>query len=320
MLTNKISVVITLIFILQTLLAGRVWFWNIFSIIPPIFFTLLYLILIFWNVAIKKKYNIVFIIFCLPLAIYSSDFSLKLFIDQPTNDSLFIKIFNWNTHFWDEDNKEEFYKFLLAQEADVYQLQEHIQTRNGYFIELDDLDEVKYYFEGYTVVKKTEFLTITKLPVIQSYREEESYYLRVDVQVDQDILSLYNVHMPVHINTAIIPNVYRFAVDLKHRYDFRNQEFNRLIKDIKNNSNKYYISGDFNTTKSMGKIQDVISLGKDTAYAGDNLFNATWEVDNIRLWRIDFNIAHNDLKVLNYKEVDPLNYSDHWAQLVTIQL
>lgn len=311
---------ITLIFILQTLLAGRVWFWNIFSIIPPILFTLLYLILIFWNVATKKKYSIVFIIFCLPLAIYSSDFSLKLFIDQPTNDSLSIKIFNWNTHFWDEDNKEEFYKFLLSQKADVYQLQEHIQTRNGYFIELDDLDEVKYYFEGYTVVKKTEFLTITKLPVIQSYREEESYYLRVDVQVDQDILSLYNVHMPVHINTAIIPNVYRFAVDLKHRYDFRNQEFNRLIKDIKNNSNKYYISGDFNTTKSMGKIQDVISLGKDTAYAGDNLFNATWEVDNIRLWRIDFNIAHNDLKVLNYKEVDPLNYSDHWAQLVTIQL
>lgn len=319
MLSNKVSVAITLIFVLQTLMAGRAWFWNVFSIIPPIFFTLLFLVLIFWNIVKKTKYSFIFIILCFPLAIYSSDFSLKLFVDQPSNDSQTIKIFNWNTRFWEEDNKPAFYEFLLSQEADVYHLQEHIQTRNGYFIELDDMEEVRSYFKDYTVVKKTEFLTITKFPVVESFREAESYYLRVDVQVDQNVLSLYNVHMPVHINTRILPNVYRFTVDLKHRYDFRNQEYNKLIKDIKGNPNGYYISGDFNTTKSMGKIQEVISLGKDTAYAGDNLFNATWVVDNIRLWRIDFNIAHNNLKVLSYKEVDPLKYSDHWAQLVTIQ-
>jgi len=126
--------------------------------------------------------------------------------------------------------------------------------------------------------------------------------------------------MPVHINTARLPDVYKFAVDLKHRFDFRNQEFGKLINDIKSNSNEYYISGDFYTTRSMGKIHDVLALGKDAASAGDNLFNATWSLNEIKLWRIDYNIVHNGLKVTSYRELNPGSLSDHWAQLVTIQL
>jgi len=320
MLSNKISVTITLIFISQLLFAGRVWFWNVFSIIPPVFFTLLYLVLIFWNIAKQNKFGIAFVIICFPMFIHSSDFSLKLFVDQKSLDSQTIKVFNWNTQFWDEDNKKEFYDFLIAQDADVYHLQEHIRFRNGYFIELEDIDEIKEVFKDYTVVKKTEFITITRLPVIQSFKEEESYYLRVDVQVNKNILSLYNVHIPVQINPGLFPDAYRFAVDLKHRFDFRNQEYGKLIKDIQSNTNEFYISGDFNTTRSMGKIHDVIALGKDASYAGDNLFNATWSINSLKLWRIDYSIVHNGLKVLEYKEVDPLQYSDHWAQSVTVQL
>lgn len=320
-LSNKISVFFTLIFTLQFLFAGRIWFWSVFSVIPPIFFTVLYLTWLLWITVKKNFYGLSLLLLCLPFAIYSSDVTIKHFTDQPSQDSTTVKVFNWNTEFWEFNEKAKFFQFLVEQQADVYHLQEHILlNKNGYFIELDDQEELKSIFKGYTIVKKTEFLTITKLPVVKSYLEEESYYLRVDVQVGKNVLSLYNVHMPVHINTAILPDVYKFAVDLKHRFDFRNQEFNKLIKDIKSNNNVFYISGDFNTTRSMGKIHEILDLGKDAAYAGDNFFNATWSVNDIRVWRIDFNIVHNGLKVLHYKELNPGSLSDHWAQLVTIQL
>jgi hypothetical protein len=319
-LKNRISVLITLFFVLQTIFAGRAWFWNIFSVVPPIFFTLLFLFLIFWNISKKNKYGIAFVLICLPMAWYSSDIAIRVFSDQSGIDSQTIKVFNWNTQFWEHDNKKDFYNFLLEQKADVYHLQEHIMLRNGYFIELDDMAELKQVFDGYTIIKKTEFLTITNLPVVEVFNKEESYYLRVDVQVNKNVLSLYNVHIPVQINPSLLPNVYKFTVDLKHRFDFRNQEFGKLIRDIQSNSNEFYISGDFNTTRSMGKIHEIINMGKDAVLASDNILNATWSVNKLRLWRIDYNIVHNGLKVIEYKEVDPLTYSDHSAQLVTIQL
>lgn len=319
-LNNKISSFITFAFILQTLFAGRVWFWNIFSVIPPISFTLLYLFLLFWIIAKKQRLGVVFLIICLPLALNSSDLTFKILADNPNTNISSIKVFNWNTEFWEKENKEEFFNFLLKQDADVYHLQEHIKLSNGYFIELEDMNEIRSYFEGYTVIKKTEFLTITRLPIVKSYTEGETYYLRVDVMADDKVLSLYNVHLPVQINPAILPNIYRFTVDLKHRYDFRNQEYEKLFDDVRSNTNLFYISGDFNTTRAMGKIQDVIALGKDTVHAGNNLFNSSWSMGNLKLWRIDFNIVHSNINVVEYKEVDPLSYSDHWAQKVTIQL
>ncbi len=320
-LSNKLSVLFAFIFILQFIFAGKFWVWSVFSIIPPIFFTAIYLFWLIWVLVKKNRYGILMALFCIPLAVYSSDISFKTFNDQQSENSQTIKVFNWNTEFWQFDDKAKFFEFLVEQQADVYHLQEHILlNQNGYFIELDDLKEIQSIFKDYTVVKKTEFLTITKLPIVKTYTEEESYYLRVDVQVNKNILSLYNVHMPVHINTARLPDVYKFAVDLKHRFDFRNQEFGKLINDIKSNSNEYYISGDFNTTRSMGKIHDVLALGKDAASAGDNLFNATWSLNEIKLWRIDYNIVHNGLKVTSYRELNPGSLSDHWAQLVTIQL
>jgi len=320
LLSNKISVFLLIIFVFQYLLSGKVWFWNIFSVTPPIFFTLIYLIGLVWVIIKKNIQGLAILLICFPFAIYSSDITFKLYSDQPSEDSQTVKVFNWNTEFWQFEDKAKFFEFLLEQQADVYHLQEHILlNKNGYFIELDDLEEIKSIFKGYTIVKKTEFLTITKLPIVKSFSEGESYYLRVDVQVGRNILSLYNVHMPVHINASILPDIYKFAVDLKHRFDFRNQEFEKLIQDIKSNNNAFYISGDFNTTKSMGKIHEVLDLGKDAAYAGDNLLNATWSVNNIRLWRIDYNIVHKGLKVISYRELNPGSLSDHWAQLVTIQ-
>ena len=111
---NKISVAITLIFIFQTIFAGRFWVWNLLSFVPPIFFTLLFLFLIFYNIAKGNKYGIAFVVICFPMAMYFSDISFKLFVDQSSLNSQTVSVFNWNTEFWQTDNKQEFYNFLLA--------------------------------------------------------------------------------------------------------------------------------------------------------------------------------------------------------------
>lgn len=319
-LINKYSLFIIVFLVIHNLLSGNIWFWNLFSVLPPIFFLVIALTAIIWSFA---KQNYLMVVILLPIMLLVSnnfDITFKNYTDQPSENSQQIKIFNWNTQFWETDNKDDFYKFLLNQNADVYHLQEHIELKNNSFIELDDLDEVQSRFKGYKVIKKTEFLTITRLPIVESYENTDSYYLRVDVEVKNNILSLYNVHIPVQINPKKIENPIDFLIDLKDRFYWRELEYFKLLQDVKKNINEFYISGDFNTTKSMGKIHSIIDLGKDAIYASNNILNATWGVNNFRLWRIDYNIVHKGLKVLDYKEVNPLNYSDHWAQLVTVQL
>lgn len=319
-LRNKLNISILLILFLQTLLTGRWWLWNIFSIVPPLFFSLLYLFLILWNLIKTNKAGFIFAILSFPFFIYNSDISFQTFSNQVSENSKSITVFNWNTQFWVIDNKEAFYNYLLLQKANVYHLQEHIQLGNNTFIELNDLEELKSIFKGYTIIKKTEFLTITNLPVVESFEEQNSYYLRVDVQVNNNILSLYNVHIPVQLNPGLLPNTELFIKDLQNRFYFRETEFNKLINDVKINKNEFYISGDFNTTRSMGKIHEVLSLGKDAIHTSNSFINGSWQVYNLKLWRIDYNIVHNGLKVISYEDINPLNFSDHWAQLVEIQL
>ncbi len=319
-LRNKLNITIFLILSFQTLLTGRWWLWNLFSIIPPLFFSLLYLLLILWNLVKANRAGFLFVVLSFPLFIYNSDISFQTFSNQVSENSENITVFNWNTQFWVSDNKEEFYNYLLSQKANVYHLQEHIQLGNNTFIELNDLEEIKSIFKGYTIIKKTEFLTITNLPVIESFEEQNSYYLRVDVQVNNNILSLYNVHIPVQLNPGLLSSPVLFVKDLQNRFYFREREFNKLINDVKSNKNEFYISGDFNTTRSMGKIHEVLSLGKDAIHTSNNVINGSWQVYNLKLWRIDYNIVHNGLKVISYQDINPLSFSDHWAQLVEIQL
>lgn len=321
LLRNKIHLFFALVFVIQSTFAGNFWIWNITSIVPPIFFTLLYLLWVFYAITKKTVWHFAFVLLFIPLAIYNSDINLRVFVDQPSQDSETFSVFNWNTQFWETDRKEDLYKFLLAKNADVYHLQEHILRKDGEFFELDDLEEIEQVFKGYSVIKKTEFLTITRLPIVRSFENEDSYYLRVDVQVGKNELSLYNVHMPVQVNPELWSNPSLFLSDLQRRFYLREEQYAKLIDDIKENVNEFYISGDFNTTRSMGKIHEVLNLGKDTVQASNNFFNATWTAGSgIRLWRIDYSIAHKGLKILNYTEVNPYPFSDHWAQLVTVQL
>ncbi len=317
--SNKLNVVITFVLAVQTLLAGRFWLLNVFSVIPPVFFTLLFFLLIVWNIIKKNPSGLLFTLVCIPFVIYLSDTSIRIFFNDQNKDVPVVKVFNWNTEFWEGENIQEFYDFLLAQKADVYHLQEHIKLENGEFVEMGDYFELQEVFAGYRVVQKTEFLTITKLPVVKSYENTDSYFLRVDVELGNAILSLYNVHMPVHVNAGLADDWIKFLKDTKNRFAFRDEQFNLLINDIQENQNLYYISGDFNTTKSMGKIQEVLRLGSDAAFAHNSLINGTWVINGLKLWRIDYNILHRGLKILSYTEVDPKTFSDHWAQIVKFQ-
>ncbi len=317
---NKINLLILSILIIHTLLSGRWWFWNIFSVVPPLFFTLLLISLLFWNIFTKNKLGIIFLVLATPLAILNSDININ-FINSVSGEQInTVKVFNFNTEYWESENIEDFYKFLKDQNADIYHLQEHI-TKD--LSEIKDLEQLKSNFPGYNVIASAEFVTMSKFPIIQTYNSKGAYYLKNDIDINGNIISFYNVHIPVQLLVMQATEPVKFIKDLAFRFDWRERQFNLLLNDIQNNPSPYYISGDFNTTKSMGKMDIILNQTIDSFAKSNSLLPTTWDISGLKLWRIDYNLidkTSNKLGFIRHEDIDPHEFSDHWGQLVTLKI
>lgn len=312
---NFFNILVLSALIIHTFFSGRLSYWNLISIIPPLVFLLIIPLLIIINLRLKNFYGILFILASTPLILQNSDINLN-FNSKPALTENSVKIFNWNTFFWEDSDKENFLNFIKSHNADIYHLQEYIYLNNE---NVYDLDLVKRIFPDYNIANSGEFLTLSRYPISKIY-EGHSYYLKVDVDIDGKILSFYNVHIPVQLDVGVIGSPQTFIRDIDRRFYWRKENIDNLVNDITENKNLYYVSGDFNSTKSMGVMDSVLKLGTDTYSATNHLFPATWEIGQLKLWRIDYNIASQKITILDHKDINPGVYSDHWAQLVTIQL
>ena len=318
---NKLNVVFLVFVILQTILAGHFWLWTLLSFIPPLFYSCFFAILIVWNFIKNNYYGFLLLLLMTPFVFYNSDVNLKLTSNNNSSGSTKVKIFDWNTEFWEDNDKEGFYKFLKSQDADVYHLQEHlVLQKDGTVVSRDDLDEIRNQFKDYKVIAKTEFVTITRLPVVESFEKSDSNFLRVDMQVKNNVVSFYNVHVPVQIDPNLLNSPLDLLNDMKIRFDERETAYTKLQKDLELNKNEFIISGDFNSTKAMGKIHPLLEYANDGISASNILFPATWSVRASTLWRIDYILTYKGLNIASYNEISKPEYSDHKALVSEIEL
>jgi hypothetical protein len=218
-----------------------------------------------------------------------------------------VVLLNWNTRFWDEGSQEDFYS-SIPQGADVYHLQEYWDRRGR---PLQRNDELALAFPGYTVVTRDELVTLTKFPVRTITGGGDEKFLRVDADTPHGLVSFYNVHVSMQLGPDM-PAVFRA----------RREQFAALRRDLEANSNPVIISGDFNSTTSMGTMRWLLKTYRDTVEASDALIPATWayhRLPALRMWRLDYVFASSELSVVSHENL-PVPGSDHRAQRVEIQL
>ncbi|MFF3645468.1 endonuclease/exonuclease/phosphatase family protein [Streptomyces sp. NPDC002564] len=248
-----------------------------------------------------------------------------------------LKVFSWNTKYWDTaDDPDAFYRFLKAQDADVYLLQEYLAWVDDRPAPIDEEARIRREFPGYHLVVLGEQVTLSRFPVVARppvgqgasiragtpWREvfERGKVLRTDVRVRGRVVSLYNVHIPVQLDIGRNWLSRGFYGEMRQRDAARRAHYAALRRDAAGNPNPLLVAGDFNTTPAMGDLDGLRDALDDALPASDTFMPGTWNSEGLGLWRLDWAFTNDALRVHRYAFEDPAGLSDHQAQSLLVSL
>ncbi len=300
------------------LLMDRFWLWEFASVIPWYIETLIWIFGVWLALIIGQPFLALGLFIFFPRIYQIRDFGLGISHLSSVADT--IKLFNWNTEYWTQEH-EIFYEFLRAQDADIYHLQE------AWVDGTDDLpvprEVTREVFEGlgdeYYVIQHEELVTATKFPVEHIVREPENNFLRLDLKIQDKVISFYNVHIPVHIRPSLLSNPRVLLDDAKQRFELRKKRTALLLAELETNPNPKVISGDFNTQTSQPLIYKFFDKFKDAYRQLNAGIPVSIKLYGLRAWRIDY-VFLDRVRPIRYKEVDPEGMSDHSGIAVKLRV
>lgn len=294
------------------------WVLQIFSVIPPFLFFVPGVLCFFIAIFRKHLLSILLSISLCVMGLLFVDFNFAaLFYVQTSDNDNIITVFNSNTTLWNQKDPKEYLEFLKAQNADIYHLQEVIPPREkGH----PDTAIFKKYLPGYTIVAHHELVTLSRIPIKSEEYKEGNDFQKVTVSMNGQDMDFYNVHMRIHLLIELLPShLKEFLSEMKERYYWREDQFKQLLAEVKE-SKHAYISGDFNTSKTMGIMRPLQEITQDSFSVSRDFFPITWNMkDFTQWWRIDYNLVKG-IRLLRHEDIEQSNYSDHRAQRVLIGL
>ena len=249
-----------------------------------------------------------------------------------------LHVASWNTEYWDQnDDPGRFYAYLRARHADVYLLQEYLNWDSSDTVQparqVDDVSRLRAAFPGYAIAVRGELVTLSRFPIVAEPpvgpdRElapraatpwlavfETAKVLRTDLQVGTEVMSVYNVHLPVQIDVTRSPFTAGFYAFTRQADSQRLAQLRGLEADVRANRQPLLIAGDFNTSPAMGDLRGLRSLVRDAAGSSAALYPASWQAGAWpSLWRLDWAFTGNQLRAYRMDFLDPQGMSDHRLQ------
>jgi endonuclease/exonuclease/phosphatase (EEP) superfamily protein YafD len=328
---------------LQWLLTGRWWLWLLPDLLPPLTFLLVPLLLVAALPAARllgRRVPVTATRLVLAGAVAAAALGWPYngldVHSGPAGTGAGLRVFAWNTGYWGQDvPRDRFYAFLRDRHADVYLLQEYLHWDEAAGLDgarqVDDEAALRSAFPGYAIASRGELLTLSRLPIVASPpvgpdRDlagvaagfgqvfATAKVLRTDLDAGGgQIISAYNVHLPVHIDLAVSR---RFFALIRERDAGRQRQLAGLRADLAANHRPGIVAGDFNTSPAMG---DLAALRASLHDANTALYPGSWPA-GLPLWRIDWTFTTAGLTAEDYRLVAPDGLSDHRAQQLRIVL
>ncbi|TDC61632.1 hypothetical protein E1258_10835 [Micromonospora sp. KC207] len=330
------------------LLTGEHWWWRPAELMPPLVFVVVPLLLLSLTPLARPARGrlAVAAVCCLAIGFDLAGLNPSaLFgrVDPAPSDA--VRVFSWNTEYWyDGADPQHFHDYLAAQRADVYLLQEYVgwDLAGHRPVPVDHLAELRRHFPDYQVVAVGELLTMSRYPIVASraldgmpYLADPArhgvpadsdfadYYrhkvLRTDLRVDGQVLSVYNVHVPVQLDISMDPTDSEFTAFMQAQQDRRQAHYRALRADLASNPHGQLVAGDFNATSAMGELRDLATRLTDAAVAGDQPYPVSWP-DSAAWWRLDWAFFTGPVRCHEYRMVGSQGLSDHLGQQVTVSL
>ncbi|NBI28192.1 endonuclease/exonuclease/phosphatase family protein [Chengkuizengella marina] len=309
--------------IFEWFIIGKIYWWNVAASVPSIFLFVLPIIILILSIKEKKKLFFIFSsIILLFIIIPKTDINPYALQVQKDVDDTAIKVMGWNTDLWDmRDEYDGLYEFLVSMDQDIYILQEYEYSDNWVPYFIDRFDEIKSHFPDYEILTSNQYVIISKYPIIDHELSETTQVLMAKLDIEGQETTVIDVHIRPHVDlgNSIFTSI--FWDYAKVRHILRTKGF-REIEDYmaQAEGNPIIVTGDFNTTKFMGGLENISGQLEDTIKYYDKFLTNTWERDGRFLWRIDYFFVNDEIEVLSYDTVTNTKLSDHRAMFVILRL
>ncbi|MEN3536309.1 endonuclease/exonuclease/phosphatase family protein [Microbispora sp. ZYX-F-249] len=171
---------------LHRALSGRVWWWQVPELVPPLAFAAVPMVLLAAVAVARRARRTALAMAVLSLVLGGGACGLNLASlwhrAAPAPPDA-ISVFSWNTWYWDQPaaggrpmppptgtprrDVKGFYRYLRAQHADVLLLQEYVYFgADSRPIRVNDLDRLRREFPGYHVATVSELVTLSRFPIV----------------------------------------------------------------------------------------------------------------------------------------------------------
>ncbi|MFB4262142.1 endonuclease/exonuclease/phosphatase family protein [Nonomuraea sp. GTA35] len=338
----------TVFVVLHRVLSGRVWWWQGPELVPPLAFAAVPVLLLAAALAVARRARRTAAAVALVSLILGGGASglnlASLWHRAAPAPPDAIKVFSWNTWYWDQPvsgmapppagtpprDVAAFYRHLRAQDADVLLLQEYVYFgADSRPIRVNDLDRLRREFPGFHIATASEMVTLSRFPVVleRGIEAGDSHVppgsgwpdfhtvktLRTDLRVGGSTVSFYNSHINSPVATGGLSRA---------QHDAREANLRALAADIRANPLPAVLAGDFNASPAMGLLRLVPERMTDAAPALRSLYPATWDERRplLSLWRIDWAYTTPEIAVHEYRLVRSDGLSDHSGQRLVVSL
>ncbi|MFJ7989284.1 endonuclease/exonuclease/phosphatase family protein [Streptomyces sp. NPDC096351] len=304
---------------LHLVLNGRWWPWLAVSLLPPLAFAAVPLVLLAAAAATGGGTAGAIAAGCLLAGWTQNGINLRALGRRP-EPAEGLRLVSWNTQHWNQGgDPDRFYAFLRSLAADVYVLQEYLNGFEGGEVwDIDDEERIRTAFPGHHLSVDNNSVTLSRFPPAGPPVPVGACSLRVDLRVGAGVLSTYNVHIPVQL-TVMNPLRPAFLRDMRRRAAARDREYAALVADLRDNPHPVLVTGDFNTSAAIGDIRRMPRSLRDAIGACRSLLPASWNARaRLRLWRIDWAFTGGGARVGSYRFRSAEGLSDHLVQELTV--
>lgn len=287
------------------------WWWNITMIVPPFMFLLASLIVLIIAASTRKLRLIVLGVIAMVLWFPFVKFDLPEMV-APDASVQNTKLIVWNTQAWQNDDlQDEFHKILTDGQADIYLLQEVFNEELEF---LDVTAEIQRILPGFHIAFKDDLLTISRFP-ITNIAMGTGYgpwggFLRTDLQIGNENVSVYNIHIPVPLQPAKLIGGNGFA-EMRILHDQRQRMFGELATDLQKTEQRILIAGDFNSTWLETSMHKLVASKNLHQISKSGFIPSTFTLGPLKLWRIDWVLASSGIQARDYGQQTHLQISDH---------
>lgn len=240
----------------------------------------------------------------------------------PAANANTLKITTFNTEYW-HIPEQELIDHVHLQDMDIVFFQEHLEKHGDTWGPTNRIPQLKAVLKDRFVDVNGEVVTVSKWPIVSSRAFTGTVALRTDVRgPDGRIVSVYNMHLPVHIHPDLLKQPLNFYRDAEAIAAERQQVLDEFTTDLAANRNPTIVAGDFNTSSAMNGTEWFRAHMTD-AYAAPHCRQAsdTFEMAGGALsWRIDYVFVSPHFRPASYCTEPAPGMSDHQSITADLQL